>query len=70
MPATNFNLLGLTHEQVVLAREKFGQNKLNYKNENEFLGAIKRIAKDPMMILLLAASSIYFISGKDRKAHV
>ena len=64
MPTADFNLLGLTNEQVVLAREKFGQNKLNYKTENEFLGAIKRIAKDPMMILLLAASSIYFISGK------
>ena len=64
MPTADFNLLGLTHEQVVLAREKFGQNKLNYKKENEFSDAIKRIAKDPMMILLLAASSIYFISGK------
>ncbi len=64
MPANHFNISGLTNEQVVFAREKFGQNKLDYKKGNEFLDTIKRIAKDPMMVLLLAASSIYFISGK------
>lgn len=64
MPANHFNISGLTNEQVILAREKFGKNKLNYKKENSFLDTVKRIAKDPMMILLLAASSIYFISGK------
>src|SRR6478752_6986083 len=64
MPANHFDISGLTNEQVVLAREKFGQNKLDYKKENSFLDTVKRIAKDPMMILLLVASSIYFISGK------
>ena len=64
MPANHFDILGLTNEEVVLAREKFGQNKLDYKNENGFLDTVKRIAKDPMLILLLVASSIYFISGK------
>ena len=64
MSANHFNILGLTSEQVMLAREIFGQNKLDYKKENSFFDTIKRIAKDPMMILLLAASSIYFVSGK------
>ncbi len=64
MPAKNFDILGLTNEQVILAREKFGQNKLHYKKENGFLDTVKRIAKEPMTILLLVASSIYFISGK------
>jgi len=64
MPANHYNILGLTNEQVILAREKFGQNKSDYKKENGFLDTVKRIGKDPMMILLLAASSIYFISGK------
>jgi Ca2+-transporting ATPase len=64
MPANNFNIFGLTNEQVMLAREKFGQNKLGYRKTNDFLAAVTRIAKDPMMILLLVASSIYFISGK------
>ncbi len=64
MPENHFDILGLTIDQVTLAREKFGQNKLNYKKENSFLDNVKRIVKEPMMILLLVAASIYFISGK------
>jgi len=64
MPAKDFNILGLTNEQVVLAREKYGPNKLDYKKENNFLDAVKSIIQEPMIILLMAASSIYFISGK------
>ncbi len=55
---------GLTNELVILAREKYGVNKLDYKKENSFLDTLKRIALDPMIILLLVASFIYFISGK------
>jgi P-type Ca2+ transporter type 2C len=64
MLANNFNILGLTSEQVIVATKKYGQNKLEYKKENNFLDTLKRIAKDPMIILLLVAASIYFISGK------
>ncbi len=63
MSAKNFNINGLTDEQVIIAREKYGQNKLQYKKENGFLDALKSLAKEPMLILLLLASSIYFISG-------
>ncbi len=64
MLKNNFNIVGLTGEQVTIARQQFGQNKLDYKKDNGFVDALKRIASDPMMILLLVASSIYFISGK------
>lgn len=64
MLSNHFNIHGLTNEQVLLAREKYGLNKLHYKNENSFFAALKRIAQDPMVIILLVASSIYFISGK------
>ena len=64
MPANHFNILGLTNEQVILARANFGRNKLDYKKTNSLFDTIKRILKEPMMILLLVASSIYFISGK------
>ena len=64
MPANHFNITGLTNEQVILAREKFGQNKLDYKKENSFFDTVKRIVKDPMTVLLLVAALIYFISGK------
>jgi magnesium-transporting ATPase (P-type) len=66
MASNNFNILGLTTDQVIQARERFGQNKLNYKKENGFIDTVKRISKDPMIVLLLLASSIYFISGKRR----
>jgi Ca2+-transporting ATPase len=64
MPSNTFDIVGLTNDQVTLAREKYGQNKLTAKKGNEFLNTVRRIVKDPMMILLLVASSIYFISGK------
>ena len=64
MAKNNFNIKGLNSSQVELARKNFGLNRLNYKKENTFLDTLKRIAKDPMIILLLVASSIYFISGK------
>jgi Ca2+-transporting ATPase len=64
MSANNFNVKGLTDEQVIAARVKYGKNQLAYKKENGFFAAVKSIAKEPMVILLLATSSIYFISGK------
>jgi P-type Ca2+ transporter type 2C len=63
MSINNFNINGLNNEQVIIAREKYGHNKLQYKKENGFLDALKSLAKEPMLILLLVASSIYFISG-------
>lgn len=64
MPANNFNINGLTTEQVLNAREKYGKNTLNYKRENNVLAAIKKLVKEPMVVLLFAASLIYLISGK------
>jgi Ca2+-transporting ATPase len=63
MPVNNFNINGLTDLQVQEARKKFGYNRLDYKKKNGFLDAMKSVAKEPMVILLLIASSIYFISG-------
>jgi Ca2+-transporting ATPase len=55
---------GLTNEAVLTARAKYGVNRLNYKKENGFFATVTRIARDPMVILLLVASVIYFVSGK------
>lgn len=64
MSANNFNIKGLTDEQVIVAKKKFGQNTLNYKQENSFVDAVISLAKEPMIILLLVAAVIYFVSGK------
>ena len=55
---------GLNNDAVLVAREKFGLNKLGYKKGNSFFDTVKRIVQEPMMVLLLVAASIYFISGK------
>ena len=64
MPSKNFDIPGLTDEQVILARAKFGENKLQYKKENGLFETIFRIIKEPMTILLLVAAAIYFISNQ------
>ncbi len=63
MSAENFNIEGLTDAQVVESREKHGRNRLEFKKENGFVDAVKSLAKEPMVVLLLVAAAIYFISG-------
>ncbi len=63
MPENNIKIEGLTNEQVIVSREKFGRNELQFKKEYPVLNAVKGLAKEPMLILLLTASVIYFIGG-------
>jgi Ca2+-transporting ATPase len=63
MAVANFNIKGLSDAEVKQARNAFGTNTLTYKRQNNFLDALQSIVKEPMIILLLVASSIYFISG-------
>ncbi|HEY8780022.1 MAG TPA: cation-translocating P-type ATPase [Mucilaginibacter sp.] len=64
MPVSDFNIHGLSDDEVVKSRAEFGCNKLSYKKNNVFIDAITTLAKEPMVILLLVASCIYFIIGK------
>jgi P-type Ca2+ transporter type 2C len=68
MPANHFDIKGLTDREVAAAREQFGKNILAYKKESKWIDALKSLAKEPMVILLLAASVIYFISGQTGEA--
>ncbi len=63
MGANNFNIGGLTTGQVIRARNQYGANRLHYKKESVFLIFLKSLAKEPMILLLLLASCIYFIKG-------
>ncbi|RRQ50584.1 cation-translocating P-type ATPase [Maribacter algicola] len=63
MSARKFDIKGLTDLEVETSRKRYGSNTLTYKNENGFFDALKSLAKEPMVILLLVASSIYFMSG-------
>jgi Ca2+-transporting ATPase len=64
MAVNNFNIPGLSNRDVIAARSKYGANSLSFKKENGFTDALKGLAKEPMVILLLVTSCIYFISGK------
>ena len=65
MPSSNnFNIQGLTKAQVLTSRKKYGRNAVDYQHENAFWEVLKGFLKDPMIILLLGASAIYFISGQ------
>ncbi|WP_316930183.1 HAD-IC family P-type ATPase [Leeuwenhoekiella sp. MAR_2009_132] len=63
MLTNNFNIKGLSDYEVLESRKNSGNNRLAYRKENGFVDAVKSIVKEPMIILLLATSSIYFISG-------
>ena len=64
MAVNNFNIHGLNDNEVLLSRTKNGQNSVIYKDENHVLNTVLKFFKDPMILLLLVASIIYFISGK------
>jgi Ca2+-transporting ATPase len=64
MPSTPPSIQGLTSQQVLESRKQHGRNRLDYKHENGFVEAVKGLVKEPMVVLLLVASVIYFISGK------
>jgi P-type Ca2+ transporter type 2C len=63
MASNNFNIQGLSSEEVLEARKKHGANTLNYKKESGLIEALKSIAAEPMVVLLLVVSSIYFFTG-------
>lgn len=65
-PGSEYQLYtnGLNDKEVLLSRDKYGENRLSYKKENGIINVVKGLAKEPMVILLLITSAIYFISGK------
>lgn len=55
------NIKGLTKDEVVKSREKYGVNKLAKKKKQPLIIKIISIFKEPMFLLLIIAASIYFI---------
>lgn len=55
---------GLTDSEVANSRQLHGVNAIIQKHENYFFKALLNLLKEPMVVLLLVASAIYFMSGK------
>lgn len=64
MTASNFGVQGLSEQEVVAARDRYGANSFSFKKESRFIDALHGLIKEPMVILLLVTSGIYFISGQ------
>lgn len=54
---------GLTDLEVLESAKKFGTNSVEHQKKNHFLNSILDSVKEPMFLLLLTATSIYFITG-------
>lgn len=68
MPESNFNIPGLDTAAVLESREKYGSNRLLLKQDNSFTAALKSLAKEPMVLLLLFAAALYWMSGQTSDA--
>lgn len=56
-------ITGLSTEEVISSRNKNGSNSLEHQKKNHFLMSLLEMVKEPMFLLLVAAASIYYISG-------
>lgn len=54
---------GLSDYQVIEARTLHGTNSLNHKDKNNFLNSVVEMVKEPMFLLLVTATAIYFVTG-------
>jgi P-type Ca2+ transporter type 2C len=64
MEKSNPTLQGLSNEEVIQSRKKNGSNSLEHQDKNHFLASLIEMIKEPMFLLLLLATSIYFITGE------
>ena len=64
MTPSNTTLQGLSNEEVIQSRQKNGSNSLEHQDKNHFITSLIEMVKEPMFLLLLLATSIYFITGE------
>lgn len=56
-------IAGLTDAEVAASRKQYGSNVQEIKNKSGFVHALKDVVSEPMFILLVVASAVYFITG-------
>ena len=64
MTQPNHLLQGLSNNEVIQSRKKNGSNSLEHQDKNHFLASLIEMVKEPMFLLLILATSIYFITGE------
>lgn len=63
MEKSNHSLRGLSNEEVIQSRKKNGYNSLDHQDKNGFLISLIEMVKEPMFLLLITATSVYFATG-------
>lgn len=63
MALPNSNIAGLSENEVIQSRNSSGTNSLEHQEQNYFLSSLIDMIKEPMFLLLAAATTIYFITG-------
>jgi Ca2+-transporting ATPase len=63
MAYSDLKFQGLNEHEVHQSREKHGWNRIDPPAENRIILFLKDFVHEPMLLLLLAASTIYFIHG-------
>lgn len=63
MTEHNFHTRGLNAEEVIASRARYGFNRVSAKERSGLADALKDLAGEPMVILLLIAAGIYVITG-------
>lgn len=64
MKQSNHSLIGLSDDEVIQSRKNNGYNSLKHQDKNSFLESLIEMIKEPMFLLLLIATAVYFITGK------
>ncbi len=62
--STNQRLTGLNESQVLQSRETHGSNALQIQEQRLWQEVLRDVVTEPMFLLLLAASFIYFLVGQ------
>ena len=64
MTQSTHSLRGLSDYEVIQSRKKHGYNSLEHQDKNSFLASLIEMFKEPMFLLLLTATAVYFVTGK------
>ncbi|MFI5196909.1 MAG: HAD-IC family P-type ATPase, partial [Chitinophagales bacterium] len=60
---TSANLAGLSDEEVMLNRERFGANVIDEEKPNRFWEVVKEITTEPLFVILVCAAIVYSLLG-------
>lgn len=63
MHDVNTTLSGLSPQEVLTSRSIHGENRIDITRNKPLLTALKNALREPMLLLLAAASTLYFVHG-------